>query len=242
MNFKLLFFIFLILSSILCILLLNNAIDSKVLKYLIILIKFILLYILYIYLFPSKKYNIEVLQDKPDPELASKLIIKVNQNLDKLLKHINEKYSNDNLDKIPANQMNFKKKIFIRNVLKDLNKNYKSFKIKENFPIISNHKTSYNVNKGENIYLCLRNYSTNEFHNFNDIMFVAIHELTHCCHHSTGHNKDFWAIFRFLLENANDINMYKFINYKKNPYHYCSTKVTYNPVFDNTLDDRNYFK
>jgi len=136
----------------------------------------------------------------------------------------------------------YKKKIFIKKVLKDLNSNYTSYNIKENFPKVHNVKTSFNVNKGEKIHLCLRNYLTNDFHGINDIMFVAIHELTHCCHHTAGHHKDFWIIFRFLLENANEINIYNIINYKNNPFYYCSTKVTYNPIYDTKLDDDKYFK
>lgn len=105
-----------------------------------------------------------------------------------------------------------------------------------------NYQTSYNLNKGEKIFLCLRDYETHEFHDLNDIMFVAIHELTHCSKHSKGHNKDFWFTFRFLLQNAAEINIYSPTNYKNKPFNYCSTKVKYNPMLDDKLKDEFYFK
>lgn len=182
--------------------------------------------------------QINVLKNKKNPKNAALIIKQVNADLDKLMSHLNQKYNDSSLDKL---KIPYNKKIFIRNLLKEINQKYKKNNILENFPIIENKKTSYNINKGKKIYLCLRNYISDEFHDMNEIMFVAIHELSHCCNHSEGHQKDFWYIFRFLLENANEINIYQIKNYKNDPINYCSTKVTYNPIYDTKLDDDKYF-
>jgi hypothetical protein len=236
----LIIFIFFILVVITTLYILDNDCYSNIIKFFFLLFKFAVIYLIYLLLFNNNK--IEVLQDKPNPEKAADIIKKVNDNLDKLIKYLNNKYTDEKIDIIHNNVINFNKKKFIRKVVKELNSNYSNNIIKEHFPDVHSVNTSFNVNKGDEIHLCLRNFLTDNFHCFNDIMFVSIHELAHCCYHSPGHKKDFWIIFRFLLENANEINIYEKINYKKNPFYYCSTKVTYNPIFDNKLDDDKYFK
>lgn len=243
-----------IFYSILLILLYSLIIDQNI--YLLFsIILFLLLTILSI-IYNKKQKNkyishfinnnhINVLKNKPKSLDAAIIIQEVNTNLDKLIDYLNKKYNDINLDKLvlsPYQEISYKKKIFIRNLIKQINQKYKKNNILENFPLIENQKTSYNINKGEKIYLCLRNFINTEFHNMNEIMFVAIHELSHCCNHSKGHKKDFWYIFKFLLENAQEINIYQFKNYKKNPINYCSTKVTYNPIFDDKLKDDIYLQ
>ena len=39
--------------------------------------------------------------------------------------------------------------------------------------------TSYSINKGEEIVFCLRCKKTNQLHNINELMYVAIHEISH---------------------------------------------------------------
>ena len=195
-----------------------------------------------------KNQHIEVLSDKNNHKEAAEIIFEIDQNIQKLIKHLNNKYSDMNLDNELKNNsskkinIKFLKNVFIRKVLKELNNTYIPNNIIENFPKEKNVFTSFNINKGESIHLCLRNFVDDNFHNFNEIMFVALHELAHNCNHSPGHGKDFWYIFKFLLENAVEINIYNPINYKEknNTFNYCSTDVTYNPLNDKKLDDEIY--
>jgi hypothetical protein len=233
----------------------NNFINSLkiLLQFTIIIVGFLLFktfnlkYITY----KIKNQHIEVLSDKKESKTAAEIIYEVDQNILKLIKYLNNKYSDDKLDNELNNNIKneksviikFLKNTFIRNILKELNNTYIPNNIIENFPKQKNLFTSYNVDKGKSIYLCLRKYDdkeNNEFHNFNDIMFVALHELSHNCTHSHGHNPDFWYIFRFLLENAKEINIYNPIDYNKNKFNYCSTDVTYNPLYDDKLKDENF--
>ena len=102
----------------------------------------------------------------------------------------------------------------IKNIIYKLQKNYKSYSIKENFPSSPGKDVSFNINKGEHISLCLRDFQNpNTFHEFNDIMFVAIHELAHSTAVSYQHTDEFWYNFRILLEHAIELDLYKFRNY-----------------------------
>jgi len=246
-NKKILFFVLLILF---CILFIINDNFSFIhfFKLLFLFIIFIAAFLLFntcnlkYITYKIKDQHIEVLSDKNDSKNAAQIIYTIDQNIQKLISYLNKKYSDENLDKQLYNNILIKsrKHIFIRNTLKELNNSYKSNTNIENFPEKKNVLTSYNVNKGNNIYLCLRKYNNYNFHDDNEIMFVALHELSHNCTHTPGHNKDFWYIFRFLLENAIEINIYHPINYKINKFNYCSTDVTYNPLYDDTLKDEIY--
>ena len=46
-------------------------------------------------------------------------------------------------------------------------------------------------------------------------MFVAIHEIAHIMTLSVGHTEEFWNNFKFLLENAVELNIYTPVDYKK---------------------------
>ena len=175
--------------------------------------------------------------DNNNSENAANILSKIDDKLTNLINFIIKKYQNiDNMNNIPL-----KKKNIIKVIIKRLRKTYNSDSLKENFPETSGKEVSYNLNKGNTISLCLRNFTNpDEFHQFNDILFVSIHELAHSCNISYGHDTSFWYIFRFLLENAIEANIYTNVNYRKNNVNYCSMKITYNPIFDKTLDDEYY--
>ena len=96
----------------------------------------------------------------------------------------------------------------------------------------SSSLTSYSINKGEEISFCLRSKKTNLLHDINLIMYVAIHELSHVMTKSIGHKQEFWENFKFLLENAKEINVYNPVDYKKSPQEYCGMQITDNPFYD----------
>jgi predicted metal-dependent hydrolase len=81
--------------------------------------------------------------------------------------------------------------------------------------------TSYSVNKGEELSFCLRSKKTNELHDINLMMYVAIHEMAHIACPEIGHGDLFKKIFRKLVEEAIIIGIYKKINYSSQPSEYC---------------------
>ena len=72
----------------------------------------------------------------------------------------------------------------------------------------------------------------NKLIDINTLMFVALHELSHIATKSIGHTDEFWKNFKFLIEEAESINIYKPVNYKETPTKYCSMEITDNPYFD----------
>ena len=90
--------------------------------------------------------------------------------------------------------------------------------------------TSYSVNKGEKIFLCIRTSKDPMiFEEDNTIIFVAIHELAHVMTTEIGHTKKFWDNMKFLLEKAEDLDIYKPIDYNKNNEDYCGMEITTTP-------------
>lgn len=91
--------------------------------------------------------------------------------------------------------------------------------------------TSYTIDKGSELHLCLRDKNNHQLHDINLLMFVAIHELAHIMSTSYGHNDEFAKNFVFLLERAVEANVYIPENYKVNSKKFCGITVNNNPLF-----------
>ena len=109
--------------------------------------------------------------------------------------------------------------------------------LKERFPYTTleesdgyGSKTSFSINKGEKIVLCLRaKDGTNQLVDKNLLLFVALHELSHIMTKSVGHKSDFWDNFKFVLKECQKKGIYKCINFSANPQSYCGITVTSSP-------------
>ena len=62
------------------------------------------------------------------------------------------------------------------------------------------------------------------------IAFVAIHEMGHIATISTGHTPEFWDNFRWLLEEAIQIGIYRKQDFKSKPEPYCGITITDSPL------------
>ena len=92
------------------------------------------------------------------------------------------------------------------------------------------NQTSYSINKGEKIVLCMRmKDGTNSLVDSNLLLFVALHELSHIMTKSVGHKDEFWDNFKFVLKEAQDNGYYKCIDFTINPQKYCGIEVTSSP-------------
>jgi hypothetical protein len=85
--------------------------------------------------------------------------------------------------------------------------------------------TSYSVNKGERIVVCMRQ-DDDAFVDTNDLLYVVIHELAHLATDEVGHTDEFWANFRFLLEHAVSSKVYVYKDYGNKPVSYCGMKIS----------------
>ena len=115
--------------------------------------------------------------------------------------------------------------------VKLLVENYNPKKIVETLP--TSKYTAYSENKGEKLAFCLNNEKGgNQLIDMNTLMYVALHEISHIATKSVGHTDEFWQNFKFFIEQAAILNIYKPIDYKKTPAKYCGMDITDNPYFD----------
>ena len=142
-----------------------------------------------------------------DQDLAVKILCEIRQKIKQLINFIEENNILDEEYKIYKENINL-----IKNKIDDV-------KIKET-PKTSNY-TSYSVNKGEELFLCIRSKKTNEIHDINDLLYVAIHEIAHIGCPEIGHTNLFFKINLYLLKKAVEFNLYNYDNYNNNPREYC---------------------
>lgn len=140
----------------------------------------------------------------PDKQKAADLLAELSQDMMRLIKHLLEKYP-DNED------------------MKRLYKNYDPSAISEGSP--DSGYTSYSINKGEKLVICIRN-SDMSFVDKNVIIYPFVHELGHLMTDEIGHTPLFWKNFKFILQEAVDIGIYNKIDFQNNPTDYCSIKIT----------------
>lgn len=88
-----------------------------------------------------------------------------------------------------------------------------------------NESTSYSINKGEQLVFCIRDKLNNSIHDINTLMFVAIHELAHIVTNELQHTKKFWNNMKKLLHRAEDIGVYRYVDYSTNPVEYCGMMI-----------------
>ena len=126
-----------------------------------------------------------------------------------------KKFLNKNINKYPK----YKKYII------NINNNFLENKTAIIETDLNSSYTSYSVNKGDELYFCLTSKTTNELHDINLLMYVAIHELAHIACPEIGHTPLFKKIFAFLVNIAVEINIYEYINYNINPLEYCGMEL-----------------
>jgi hypothetical protein len=85
--------------------------------------------------------------------------------------------------------------------------------------------TSYTVNKGAQIFLCLRNAS-GELIDTNLVMYVVLHELSHVACPEFNHTQLFKDIFKFFIQTASELGIYRETDYSINPKDYCGIIIS----------------
>ena len=144
-------------------------------------------------------------------KLAADRLANANRSMKNLVDHCKEKY---------PDQENVRRLV----------DGYNPKKIYETLP--TSKYTAYSQNKGEKLAFCLdQEKNSGGLIDMNTLMFVAIHELSHIATESIGHTDEFWNNFKFLLEEAKEINIYSPIDYSKSPQKYCGMTITDNPYY-----------
>lgn len=155
--------------------------------------------------------NYYYVRNQQDKDEAVKILSDLRQNLKKLINFIEENSTNDKEYYIYKDNINS-----IKNKIDEVS-------IKET-PSNSSY-TSYSVNKGEELYLCIRSKNTNKIHDINDLLYVAIHEIAHIGCPEIGHTDLFFKINLYLLKKAVEFNLYKYDNYNNKPREYCGINL-----------------
>ena len=153
----------------------------------------------------NKEYMV---QDKDDAQDAANLIATIRQKLVLLVDHLIKITPGDD----PRIIM--------------LKSNFNPESLKEG--VDNSGYTSYSINKGEQIVLCLRN--KNKLMDINTMMFVVLHELTHIVTESIGHPPEFWENFRWILEESINIGIYQKTDYSKESVEYCGMTISSSPL------------
>lgn len=125
--------------------------------------------------------------------------------------------------------------------VKQLVKNFRSDPARFIEATPDSEHTSYSVNKGESIHMCLRQREgiNESLVDQNVMTFVALHELAHVCTESIGHGPDFWNNFGWLLKEAEAAELYKYTDFQAHPVSYCGVYITDSPRYDPNKDGTN---
>lgn len=149
-----------------------------------------------------------IVQEKDDAKEAANLIAMIRKKLETIVKHLIKITPGDDYR------------------VKMLSENFRPDKLKEG--VDTPGYTSYSINKGEEIILCLR--TNNKIVDLNTMMFVVLHELAHLATKSIGHTEEFWDNFRWILEEAINIGIYTKQDFKKESVEYCGMTITSSPL------------
>jgi hypothetical protein len=107
-------------------------------------------------------------------------------------------------------------------VVKRIKKRYNPRTLSESK--IQEDLTSYTINKGESISLCVRTRDTHDkLYNDNILFGVLVHELSHVGSIGVDHGPEFVKNFDFLLKKAVQYGMFKKII---EPFNYCGLETT----------------
>jgi hypothetical protein len=158
-------------------------------------------------------------RDLPDKQEAANLLAKVRIKMSNLMTHLETKYQD---------------KPQIQRLVRNFRANPE--RLLESTPDADH--TSYSVNKGEKVHLCLRQREggNEQLVNDNVMMFVALHEMAHMITATIGHGPDFWNNFGFLLKEAEQQGIYKHQDFKSHPVAYCGVSITDAPSYDPSKD------
>lgn len=161
---------------------------------------------------------------------AANLLSNINITLIKFMKYLKNKYQIDLPGANPRKTRTWK-------IVDYLLDNYNPDHFYENDPRWTT-TTSYTINKGDSVYICMRNKNKpDQLIDIDTMLFVMLHEMSHIGNFDGwGHDKQFWTVFKFILYEATLAGIYKPVDYQKYPRVYCGLTINYNPLYDTALD------
>ena len=176
----------------------------------------------YVEAFNGKYYKIRIRDNKEENQKYSNFIAKLDDNcrfiIDEMVKN-----------SIPNKEISLRL--------------YNRFKNKEIRETPSNDSSAaYTINKGH-IWICCE--KDGKMNDFNDSMFVLLHELAHIMSNNYGHGKEFQVNFSAIVKYAVKLDKYKPVKYEENNTTFCGVNITTGPCSNNEcnkLELDEYFK
>lgn len=188
----------------------------------LLIIIFVIIFIFYKYNYSQMTYiksiidnNYYRVRDLPDKLIAANMIAKIRKNILELVEYM---YENRDIK------------------YKEYKENIERLKKRAHLVIMSENNgrgkdTSYSVNKGDEIVICLRSkIDYDKFHDINVIEYVVLHEISHIAspvyeENHNNHGPIFKKTFEFIANVAVENGYYKKINFKEHPEEYCGITI-----------------
>ena len=160
-------------------------------------------------------------------EKAANILAEINRRAVELMRFLRKKYLRSNMGVIYPRRAEATRRLLNR---------WNPDNLAENSPQDPEGDTSYTIDKGAIVAICLRaSRNNNGFHDLNTIMFVSLHEMTHIAVEILEHPPEFWSAFKFILQEATLAGLIKSHHYNRAPITYCGIKIDYNPLYDSGL-------
>ena len=151
-----------------------------------------------------------LVQPGPDQQSAADLLASVRNNLENMRDHLVQQFSDDERARRLA-------ELFQPDSIVEAGPDSKT--------------TSYTINKGEKMVLCLRSRDgSNALEDLNTLTFVALHEMSHILTSSVGHTDEFWNNFEWVLKEAVKVGVWQYQDFSKDPVQYCGVEITSSPL------------
>ena len=163
-----------------------------------------------------------MVRNQKDKKNAANMLASIKKNIYAITEYMNKKIEDEKTSK-QERYIEFKPYVL------QLKTKIKNVVLKES--AANTVYTSYTVNKGEQIIFCIRSKSitnileSNNIHDINLIMYVALHEISHVACPEYHHTPLFKKIFKFICEEAIELGIYKKIEFDISPQEYCGMKI-----------------
>ena len=163
--------------------------------------------------------NNYLVRNMEDKEAAADRLARIREKLLRLMKYLEQSFGD---------------RPFVKQIMRNFDASSERFA--ESTPEAA--YTSYSVNKGEKIFMCLRQRDEKEeLVDENILIFVALHEMSHIGTASIGHTKEFWNHFAWLLEKSETLGVYTYQNFAAHPVEYCGVHITDSPKYKQGVED-----
>jgi predicted metal-dependent hydrolase len=157
------------------------------------------------------EYLVRNIKDDPnDTQMAADMLGQIHLNINKFVDYVYNKRNDEGY-------------VENKKYIEQLHERIKKTVISESDA--KSEYTSFSLNKGEKIVICLRSKYDGKLHDMNMIMYVVTHEISHCGASKIGHGEEFRHVFSAFAKYAVEMGLYKKIDFASNPVEYCGITI-----------------